>query len=100
MPDSITITVRDDHLSHIEELADQLCAAGMRVRHVLSTVGIITGEVTSGQRSAIYRVPGVTSVEDQRVFLLPPGEMTTCLHIHLSSKGQSSWTLAAHFPAC
>ena len=53
MPDSITITVRDDHLSRIDELADQLCAAGMRVRHVLSTVGIITGEVTSVQRSAI-----------------------------------------------
>jgi hypothetical protein len=72
MSDSITVTVHDDHLGRIEELADQLRAAGMQVHQVLGAVGIITGEAADAQRSAITRVPGVIGVEDQRVFRLPP----------------------------
>lgn len=72
MPDSITVTVDDDHLDGIEGLADQLRAAGMQVHQVLGTIGIITGEVTDAQRPAVARVPGVAAVEDQQVFQLPP----------------------------
>jgi hypothetical protein len=72
MLDSITVTVDDDHVGHIEGVADQLRAAGMQVHQVLGSVGIITGEVTGAARSAIGQVPGVAGIEDQQTFRLPP----------------------------
>jgi hypothetical protein len=72
MPKSITVTVDDDHLGRIEDVADQLRASGVQVHQVLGAVGIITGEVTDAQRPAIAQVRGVASVEDQQAFQLPP----------------------------
>ena len=72
MPNSITVTVDDDHLGRIEDVADQLRASGVQIHQVLGSVGIITGEVTDAQRPAIAQVPGVASVEDQQAFQLPP----------------------------
>lgn len=72
MPHSITVTVDDDHLDRIEDVADQLRASGVQVHQVLGSVGIITGEVTDAQRPAITQVSGVASVEDQQAFQLPP----------------------------
>lgn len=72
MPERVTVTVDDEHLDRIEDLADQLRAAGMQVHQVLRSVGIITGEVAGPARPAIARLPGVASVEDQRIFQLPP----------------------------
>ena len=72
MSKSITVTVHDDHLGRIEALADQLRAAGMQVDQVLSSIGIITGEVTDAQRRAIAGLPGVAAVENQQEYQLPP----------------------------
>jgi hypothetical protein len=72
MPHSITVTIADNHISRIADLADQLRATGMRVHQVLDSVGIITGVVTDAQRRAIAQVPGVASVENQHTFHLPP----------------------------
>lgn len=72
MPDSITVTVDDDHVDRIEDIVDQLRAAGLQVHQVLGSVGIITGEVTDAQRPAIAQVAGVASVQDQQMFQLPP----------------------------
>ncbi len=72
MPDSITVTVDDDHVGRIDDLANQLRAAGMQVHQVLGVVGIITGAVTDAARPAIAQVPGVASVENQQGFQLPP----------------------------
>lgn len=72
MPNSITVTVDDDHLDRIEDVADQLRASGVQVHQVLGSVGIITGEVTDAARPAITQVPGVASVEDQQTFQLAP----------------------------
>lgn len=72
MSESVTVTIDHDHQSRIDDLADQLRAAGMRVDQVLGAVGVITGAVTDAQRSAISRIPGVAGIEDQNVFQLPP----------------------------
>ncbi|MGH3788775.1 MAG: hypothetical protein ACRDRG_20000 [Pseudonocardiaceae bacterium] len=72
MSDSITITVDDDHVGRINDLANQLRAAGMQVHQVLGAAGIITGAVPDAQRPAIAQVPGVASVENQQEFQLPP----------------------------
>lgn len=71
---SVTVTVEDDRMDRIEDLADQLRAAGMQIQQVLGSVGIITGEVTDAQRPAIAQIPGVVSVEGQAEYQLPdPG---------------------------
>lgn len=72
MSQSVTVTIDDDQLSRIDDLADQLRAAGMRVDQVHGAVGVITGEVTEAQRATISRIPGVASIEDQNTFQLPP----------------------------
>jgi hypothetical protein len=72
MSKSITVTVHDDHLDRIDALADQLRAAGMQVDQVLSSTGIITGEVTDAQQQAIAELPGVAAVENEQEYQLPP----------------------------
>jgi hypothetical protein len=72
MDKNITVTLDDVHRERIEEVADQLRAAGMRDQHLLRTLGIITGTMPESRRDAIANVPGVAQVEDQEVFQLPP----------------------------
>ena len=72
MDDRVTVTVHDDQLPCIDELADRLRDAGMRVDQVLHPVGVITGSVPSAQRVMIETVPGVAAVEDETTFQLPP----------------------------
>ena len=68
MDDRITVTVRDDQLAHIDELAERLRAAGMQIDQVLHPLGVITGSVPRSQRDALAAVPGVADVEDETTF--------------------------------
>lgn len=77
MSDRVTVTVQDDHLAHIDELADRLRTVGMRVDQVLRPVGVITGSVPSTQRPMIETVPGVAAVDDETTFQLPPPDAET-----------------------
>jgi hypothetical protein len=72
MDDRVTVTVHDDQLPRIDELADRLRAAGMRIDQVLHPVGVITGSVPSAQRAMIQAMPGVAAVEAETTFQLPP----------------------------
>jgi hypothetical protein len=73
MSDRITVTANDDHVGRIDDLAERLRAAGMRVDQVLRQVGVITGSVDRSRRAAITSVPGVAVVEDDEpVQLAPP----------------------------
>ncbi len=66
------MTVGDDHLGDLNEVAEQLRSAGMNVDQVLATVGIITGSVPSVRRAALERTPGVAAVEDEHTFQIAP----------------------------
>ncbi len=59
----IIVTVDDKHLSEIQSVASTLQSAGMKVNNVLSTTGIITGEVTPPKIPELKRIPGVVDVE-------------------------------------
>jgi hypothetical protein len=72
MDQEITVTIEDAHQERTEAVADQLRAAGMQVRQVLPTIGVITGTVPESQRDAIVNVRGVSHIEEQEVFQLPP----------------------------
>ncbi len=68
----VTVTVADDHLDHIEEVAQRLRSAGMTVDRVLGPVGIITGSLQPSGRPSIEAMAEVAAVEDDMEFQLPP----------------------------
>lgn len=70
----ITVTVDDDHLDKIEELAVQLRNSGMQIHQVLNEVGVISGSAPFDRRQDLRAVPGVMSIEGVRTFQLPPPE--------------------------
>lgn len=73
MSEQVTVSVDDAHVERIDEVADRCRAAGMDVHHVLAAVGMITGSIDTGElRTALGAVPGVTAVESQHTFRLPP----------------------------
>lgn len=74
MPDKVVVTVADDALDHVQELADQLRGAGMRVEQVLAAIGTITGSLPQERRAVVLSMPGVAAVEDEATFQLPPPE--------------------------
>jgi hypothetical protein len=74
MVDRITVTVDDDHLSHVDDLARRLRAAGMQVDHVLRPVGVIIGSIGRGQRDSIRQVPGVAAVDGETSIHIAPPE--------------------------
>jgi hypothetical protein len=68
----ITVTVSDDHLARIDEVAAALRDNGMQVRQVHNHIGVISGSVPDDRREPLQAVDGVEAVEDDVSFQLPP----------------------------
>lgn len=68
----LSVTVDDEHLPAIEDVARQLRAHGMQVEQVLDGLGIITGSAGPEVSQALRSVAGVSSVEAQLIHQLPP----------------------------
>ena len=70
---NVTVTVDDEHLDTIDEVADRLRERGMRVDQVLASIGIVTGSVQDV--AALNAVPGVLRVDlPEGVDLGPPDQ--------------------------
>lgn len=67
----ITVTVDDEHLAGIADLAEVLRSNGMTIDAVLE-IGIITGTVDAAHRTSLGAVPGVLSIDDALQTELPP----------------------------
>ena len=67
-----TVTVDDLHRSAIQEVAEQLRSCGLEVEQVLVTVGMIIGSAPETCRPEMEAVEGVSSVDGEVRFLLPP----------------------------
>jgi hypothetical protein len=70
---NISVTVDQEHLSMIGDIAEALRARGMQVTQVLRT-GFITGSVSEDCRPGLAAVSGVQAVDEQLQFQLPPPE--------------------------
>ena len=57
----VSVTVDDEHLGTIDEVAEGLRERGMLVEQVLPSIGIVTGTVQDV--AALNSVPGVVSVD-------------------------------------
>jgi hypothetical protein len=67
-----SVTVDDGHLSDLDAVASALRDSGMQVERVLGSLGLITGSAPAGARPSLLAVEGVTSVDEQLRFSLPP----------------------------
>ena len=68
----IIVTITDDGLKDIQKIARALKAKGMTVSRVMPVTGVIAGSSPSGKLSALKKVAGVSSVEEEAVAELPP----------------------------
>ena len=68
----IIVTVADNALGKIQEVANQLATKGMKVSRVMPITGVIAGLCPPTKTSALKKVAGVMSVEEEAVASLPP----------------------------
>ncbi|TDD89230.1 hypothetical protein E1202_12095 [Saccharopolyspora karakumensis] len=73
-PERVVVTVRDDQLAEIDELAERLRLAGMRIDQVLGEIGVITGSLEADRLTSAQRLPGVDAIERETSFQVPPDE--------------------------
>jgi hypothetical protein len=69
---AVKVTVDDDHLDKIDEVAAELRSNGMQVDQVLNEVGVISGSVPAARRQVLGTVAGIESIEEATTFQLPP----------------------------
>lgn len=67
-----TITVADDHVDRIDEVADQLRSQGIEVESVLADLGLITVEADPSSARRVTALEGVESVAEGPNYQLPP----------------------------
>ena len=67
-----SVTVDDGHVAEMDAVAQALRDSGMQVERVLGTLGVITGRAPVDARPSLLAVEGVTSVDEQLRFRLPP----------------------------
>ena len=70
----VSVSVDDDHLDKIGEVAAELRTKGMQVDQVLKEVGVISGSVPEDMRQALEAVSGVEAVEEAKNFQIPPSD--------------------------
>ncbi|GAB3521785.1 hypothetical protein [Arthrobacter monumenti] len=68
----ITVTVDQEHIRVIGDVATVLRTKGMHVEQVLDSIGIITGSLPEDRRPELEAAEGVESVDEQQHFQLAP----------------------------
>jgi len=64
-PKRVVVTVTDQSLGDIQEVAKTLAASGLTVDRVLPVTGVVSGTCAHAGLAALRRVPGVESVEEE-----------------------------------
>lgn len=68
----VVVSVSEDHLERLDEIAGRLRAHGLRVDQTLTSLGTVTGRIAPSKIVDLEGVDGVASVERERVVQLPP----------------------------
>ncbi len=68
----LTVTVQEEHLARLDEVATELGRCGMQVDQELGGLGIITGSAPGEALAVLRGIEGVASVDAQVGFSLPP----------------------------
>ncbi|MGK7873500.1 MAG: ketohydroxyglutarate aldolase [Xenococcaceae cyanobacterium] len=71
---NLSVSVDDEHMERILEVAQGLQSAGMNVEQVMDKLGVITGSCDSEKVEALSQVKGALYVERQQEYQLAPPE--------------------------
>jgi hypothetical protein len=69
---NLLVAVDENHIGQILEVAQNLRSSGMYVEQILDQLGVITGSCDSAKMTDISQVPGVSKIEVEREYQLPP----------------------------
>jgi hypothetical protein len=68
----VLVSVDDVHIDRVDEVADELRAAGLDVDQVMGASGMITGSMEPSKVDALKKIRGVSAVELERHVRIPP----------------------------
>lgn len=68
----VVVTVSDQHVHKLDELARHLQAQGLQIDRTLRELGMITGTVASDKLQGLARIEGVNAVEPAGQAGVPP----------------------------
>jgi hypothetical protein len=68
----VVVSVSDNRLDQLDQVVEELRAAGLRVRSTQERLGTVTGSVPAAGLDALSNVAGVDFVEQDRELRLPP----------------------------
>jgi hypothetical protein len=71
-----SLSIEEQYLDKLPKVVKRIKKAGFNVEQTLEELGVVTGSVDSEKLDAIRKVKGVASIEQERVFQLPPPEST------------------------
>jgi hypothetical protein len=69
---SVIVTVSDEGLNDMDNVAKQLGSSGMKLKQILQATGVITGSIASSKLGDLKKINGVMSVEEEVTSNLPP----------------------------
>jgi hypothetical protein len=64
----VLVSVSDDYLDRLPLVSEQLQAMGMKIDQLLTTLGVITGEVDAKKLPILQTVAGVSNLEEEKPF--------------------------------
>lgn len=70
----MSVSVDDQHIDEIVEVAGKLSSAGMTVEQIMDKIGVIVGSCDSDKMEVLSQVEGVSAVEPERDYQIPPPE--------------------------
>lgn len=72
--EKVLLTVADDHLHAFDRVARECAASGLVIEQQLKESGVITGRIDTAARDRLRQVKGVSAVEVEGHYQLPPPE--------------------------
>ena len=68
----LSVSVADEHRHRFAEVVKNIKKAGMKVEQQLDNLGIVTGYIDPAKVDSLHSVKGVSNVEEERQYQLPP----------------------------
>jgi hypothetical protein len=68
----VNVSIADEHRHRFGEIVEHCEKLGMKVRHKLASIGVLSGTIDSAKLGALRKVEGVAHAEAGRSFQIAP----------------------------
>jgi hypothetical protein len=70
----LSVSIADEHRHRFADVVKKIKKAGMNVEQEMDNLGIVTGSIEPEKLSSLHKVEGVSGVEEERDYQIPPPE--------------------------